>query len=331
MFRPKKTDYSGKIPVTVLTGFLGSGKTTLLNTLLRHMAGKDVSVIMNEFGEVGIDGQLLFQTKEQLVEFNNGCLCCTVRQDLVRILEQMGEDKDHSPECVLIETTGLADPAPVASTFFVTPQIKEKYYIDSFITVVDAVNIEQSLNDSHEAMEQITFADIIIMNKTDLVEDASALDALEKRLKLLNPLATIIRAANCAVEPEKLLFTNAFDLDVKLEVDPSFLEDTAHEHDQSVGSMVISFSDPIDFSYFQNWMSSVLLEKGQDIYRTKGIFYAKGFKNKVIYQSVRMLNTLQFDDVWGENEEKKSEFVIIGRNLDRDFFESNIKKFVKQK
>ncbi len=329
MFRPKKTDYSQKIPVTILTGFLGSGKTTLLNRLLQHLVGKKVSVIMNEYGEVGIDGQLLYQTDEQLVEFNNGCLCCTVRQDLIRLLDKMTEIE--TPEYVLIETTGLADPAPVASTFFVNPSIQDKYYIDSFITIVDAVNVERNLEDSHEALEQITFADIIIINKVDLLQNKDKLNEIETKMKQLNPLAKIYQVSNCELDPEQLLDTQGFNLNVKLEVDPTFLEDTAHVHDQSVGSMVIRFNGEIDLGYFQNWMNQELLANGENIYRSKGILCARGFKNKVIYQSVRMLNTLQFEDEWKEDEERISEFVIIGRNLDKKYYEDNILRFVRPK
>lgn len=326
MFDIKKTDNSGKIPVTVITGFLGSGKTTLLNRILKENDGRKFSVIMNEYGEVGIDGHLLYQSEEQLVEFNNGCLCCTVRQDLINLLDDMSNK--FSAEGILIETTGLADPAPVASTFFITPSIRDKYYIDCFITVVDAVNIGESLDKNNEALEQVTFADVIILNKADLVTEEE-LGKAEDRLKGLNPLAKIIKTSMCEVDTTKLLGTNAFNVETKLEVDPTFLDDAAHEHDQSVSSMVIRLTDPIDMNYFQSFMSTVLMEKGQDLYRTKGIFHAKGVKNKVIYQSVRMLNTVQYEDEWTEDDGMLSEYVIIGKDLDREFFETNIRKFAR--
>ncbi|MEM9817162.1 MAG: GTP-binding protein [Cyanobacteria bacterium P01_A01_bin.123] len=307
-----------RIPATVVTGFLGSGKTTLINYLLKEQRGKKIAVIVNEFGEIGIDGQIVVEDDdEQLVEFNNGCLCCTVRDDLVKTLTGLTQRAEL--DAILIETTGLADPAPVASTFFVSEEIKPSIQLDSFITVVDACNLERSLDRSHEAQEQVAFADIILLNKTDLV-DAEELAEIEQKLRSLNPLATIHHTENSVIDPAKILGVNAFELAAKLEVDPAFLEDLDHEHDAEVGSFALSSEQPIDINKFMMWMNNVAMEKGEDLYRTKGLFYARGFSERVLFQSVRMLTSMRRDRQWKPDETKRSDFVVIGRNLNRDEF-----------
>jgi len=307
-----------KIPATVVTGFLGSGKTTLINYLLKEQRGKKIAVIVNEFGEIGIDGQIVVEEDdEQLVEFNNGCLCCTVRDDLVKTLTNL--TKRAELDAILIETTGLADPAPVASTFFVSEEIKPSIQLDSFITVVDACNLERSLAGSHEAQEQVAFADIILLNKTDLV-DAEELVKVEQKLRSLNPLATIYHTESSVIDPAKILGVSAFELATKLEVDPTFLEDLDHEHDAEVGSFALSSEQPIDINKFMMWMNDVAMAKGEDLYRTKGLFYARGFSERVLFQSVRMLTSMRRDRQWKPDETKRSDFVVIGRNLNRDEF-----------
>lgn len=305
-----------RIPVTVLTGYLGSGKTTLLNRLLDARKGKNVFVLMNEYGEIDIDGQLLLRTKEQLVEFNNGCLCCTVRQDLVRMLKDLGEKS----ECdgVIIETTGLADPAPIASTFLVIPEISEKFTLDSFITVVDAYNVGDSLRDSHEAVEQISFADVLVLNKIDTIEK-TVKEETEQTLRRLNPLATIYNTTNCVVDPGNLLDINAFHMDAKLKVDPTFLEDLPHSHDNSITSLILTEEErPIDVQFFQGYIANILNQKTMEILRSKGIFYsAKSEERKVVFQTVRMLTAIEDGQPWGEDEPKRTEYVVIGRNLDK--------------
>lgn len=307
-----------RIPATVVTGFLGSGKTTLINYLLKEQRDKKVAVIVNEFGEIGIDGQLVVEDDdEQLVEFNNGCLCCTVRDDLVKTLTSLTQRAEL--DAILIETTGLADPAPVASTFFVSDDIKPSIKLDSFVTVVDACHLEQSLASSHEAQEQVAFADIILLNKTDLV-DAEALAQVEKKVRSLNPLATMYHTENSVIDPAKILGVNAFELAAKLEVDPSFLEDLDHDHDDDVGSFALSSEQPIDINKFMMWMNEVAMEKGEDLYRTKGLFYARGFSERIVFQSVRMLTSMRRDRPWKPDETRRSDFVVIGRNLNRDEF-----------
>ena len=315
-----------RIPVTVVTGFLGSGKTTLINHILKGQHERKVAVIVNEFGEIGIDGQLMVEDdKEQLVEFNNGCLCCTVRGDLVRTLEDLTQRADL--DSVLIETTGIADPAPVASTFIVSDEIKSKFSLDAFITVVDAPNLERNLNDSHEAQEQVAFADIILLNKTDLVLP-DELARVEHRIRLLNPLAKIHYTEFSVIDLPLILGVGAFDLEAKLEVDPCFLDDLEHEHDSAVGSFALTSEKPIDMNKFMLWMNALAQEKGEDLYRTKGLFYAQGFAERVLFQSVRMLTSMRRDRLWKPDENKQSQFVVIGRNLNRDEFVEGFSKCV---
>ena len=315
-----------RIPVTVITGFLGSGKTTLVNRILGEQHGRRVAVIVNEFGEVSVDGQLILNDdQEELVEFNNGCLCCTVRGDLIDTLARLKERADL--DAILIETTGLADPAPVASTFFVADEIRADTRIDSFVTLADAVNLEKNLAQSHEAQEQIAFADIILINKTDLVS-GEQLAEIERHIRGFNPIAKIYHTEHSAIDLDKVFGVGAFDLEAKLEVDPEFLDDLEHEHDEEVGSFVLREERPIDINKFMVWLTPLLMERGEDIYRTKGIFYAQGFKERVIFQSVRMLTSMHPERPWKPDEIKRTELVVIGRNLDHEEFALGFEKCV---
>lgn len=307
-----------RIPVTVVTGFLGAGKTTLINRILGGQHGRKIAVIVNEFGEISIDGQLILRDdQEDLVEFNNGCLCCTVRGDLVETLARLTERSEL--DAILIETTGLADPAPVASTFFIADEIKGVTKIDSFVALADAVNFEQNLDQSHEAVEQIAFADIVLINKIDLVT-AEQLTEVERRIRKLNPLAKIFHTQHADIDLDQVFGVGAFELGAKLEVDPTFLDDLEHEHDDAVGSFVLREERPIDINRFMLWLTPLLQERGADIYRTKGIFYAQGFRKRLVFQSVRMLTTMQLERPWKPDEKKQTQYVVIGRDLDRDEF-----------
>jgi G3E family GTPase len=311
----------GRIPVTVITGFLGSGKTTVVNTILNQRHGRKVAVIVNEFGEVGIDGQLIFgDNDEQLIEFNNGCLCCTVRGDLIETLGRI-QERAGALDAILIETTGLADPAPVASTFFVAPEVRASTRLDAFVTVVDAVNVERSLHQNAEAREQVGFADIVLVNKTDLA-CANQLARVQRLIGQLNPLAKVYRTAHGDIDPSLILGTNAFQLDAKLQVDPQFLDDQSHEHDASVGSIVLREDRPIDMNRFMAWMTPLLQDQGDTIFRTKGVFNAHSFSERIVFQSVRMLTTMSRFGRWDASEPRCTEYVVIGRGLDRDALEA---------
>ena len=314
---PGKIDH--RVPATVVTGFLGSGKTTLINRILSEQHGKRIAVIVNEFGEVSIDGQLVIHDDQaELVEFNNGCLCCTVRGDLIETLGRLRE-RAGTLDGILIETTGLADPAPVASTFFAADEVRQDIRLDAFVTVVDAVNLETNLAQSNEAVEQVAFSDVILINKTDLVS-AGQIQVLERRIRALNPLAVLHQTTNAQIDIAKVIGIGAFDLVQKLEVDPEFLGDHLHEHDAAVGSFVLESITPIDLNRFSLWMNRTAQELGEDLYRTKGILNAQGFKERIVFQSVRMLTTMRPERPWEAGERRTSQFVVIGRNLDRAAF-----------
>ena len=303
-----------KIPVTVLTGYLGAGKTTLLNRILTSPHDRKYAVIVNEFGEIGIDNELVVDTDEEVFEMNNGCICCTVRGDLVRIIGNLLNHKGRF-DGILIETTGLADPAPVAQTFFVDDELRGAVKLDSIVTVVDAKHLAARLQDSHEAAEQIAFADTILLNKLDLVSPDD-LVATEARIRTINPTATVHRTQSCAVPIEMVLDRRAFDLDRILAVEPDFLSGDDHQHDDAVTSVAFREERPIDINKFNDWMGELLLTRGRDILRSKGILNLEGSPDRFIFQTVQMLTAGDDGKPWGRNEPRVSKIVFIGRNLD---------------
>jgi G3E family GTPase len=308
------------IPVTILTGFLGAGKTTLLNRILREPHGQRIAVIENEFGETGIDNELLFQEGEQIVEMNNGCICCTVRGDLLRILGDLADRRDAGDirfDRVVIETTGLADPAPVAQTFFVEENIRDDYRLDAILTVVDAKHAPTQLDEHHEAQEQVGFADRILLSKTDLV-DADALVDLEARLRAMNPRAPIQPVHFGETPLRDILDIHGFDLDAILGIEPDFLNDLSHEHDDEVHSFVYRSGRPFDAAKLISLMNLLIGEFGADLLRYKGILHIAGTPNKIVFQGVHMLLGESQGAPWREDEPRESVLVFIGRNLPRE-------------
>ncbi|MEQ1638027.1 MAG: GTP-binding protein [Methylococcales bacterium] len=310
------------VPVTILTGFLGAGKTTLLNRILSEAHGQRIAVIENEFGEAGIDNDLLIQGEEQIVEMNNGCICCTVRGDLVRILGELSEKREQGKiffDRVIIETTGLADPAPVAQTFFVEEEIGEYYLLDAIITVVDAKHAMQQLADNHEAEEQVGFADRILLSKTDLITPEEV-GAVETRLRAINARAPIAKVHFGETDIEEILDIRGFNLNAILEIEPDFLEDVSHEHDAGITSFVYRSDKALDAARIMAFIDVILRDYGNDLLRYKGILHIAGSERKIIYQGVHMLLADSTGAKWAENEVRQSVLVFIGRNLPKAEF-----------
>jgi len=311
-FLPMFTTTEKTVPVTVLTGYLGAGKTTLLNRILTHEHGKKVAVIVNEFGEVGIDNQLIVNTDEEIFEMNNGCICCTVRGDLIRIINKLMRRRDKFDHLV-IETTGLADPAPVIQTFFVDEDMRDRVNLDAVVTVVDAKHVHIHW-DSEEVQEQIAFADVILLNKTDLVT-LEELDQLENRIRSMNKLTKIYRTQNSEVDMDAVLGIEAFDLTRALEIDPEFLGEDTHQHDESIFSVAIVESGALNPERLDEWINVLLQTQGPDIFRMKGILNITGDDHRYVFQGVHMLFDIFPDRLWKKDEVRKNEMVFIGRNL----------------
>ncbi|WP_026926984.1 CobW family GTP-binding protein [Granulicoccus phenolivorans] len=311
-----------RVPVTVLTGFLGSGKTTLLNRILTEEHGQRIAVIENEYGEVGIDDALVYDSDEEIFEMNNGCICCTVRGDLIRILGTLMKRPDPFDR-ILIETTGLADPAPVAQTFFVDDELREKLRLDAIITMVDAAHVLDHLTEvkpdgvENEAVEQVAFADRLVLNKTDLVDETALADVVAG-LRSINAMADILPTRYAELELGSILDVGAFALDRVLQTDPTFLTETDHQHDLTVGSVGIETEGSIDVGKLNAWLGKLLRERGQDIFRSKGILNIDGLANQYVFQAVHMLFDGAEGRPWAEGEPRLNRLVFIGRNLDRD-------------
>ncbi len=306
----------GQIPVTVLTGYLGAGKTTLLNRILSENHGRKFAVVINEFGELGVDNDLVVDADEEVFEMNNGCICCTVRGDLIRIIGGLMRRKGRF-DGIIVETTGLADPAPVAQTFFVDEDVKRATRLDAIVTVVDAKHLPARLKDSAEAQEQIAFADILVLNKMDLVTEEEAAE-VERLIKAINPYAEIRRSTKSDVPLDAVIGRDAFNLSRILEREPEFLSgEDHHEHDSEVNSVSFEVSKPIDAERFNAWISQLLQTKGQDLLRTKGILHYQGDDRRFAFQAVHMIADGDYIGEVKEGDPRKSKIVFIGRDLNR--------------
>jgi len=328
-----------QVPVTVLTGYLGAGKTTLLNRILSEPHGKKYAVIVNEFGEVGIDNDLIVGADEEIFEMNNGCICCTVRGDLIRVISGLMK-RAHHLDGILIETTGLADPGPVAQTFFVDADVASRSKLDSIVTVVDAKYLRQRLHDSKEAQEQIAFADVILINKTDLVSEGD-LKKVTQSIRQINAFAKIVYSERCQVELDQVLGLGRFDLNKILEHEPDFLHvhdehhahavlgechDHActhpdhhhdHVHDHTITSVSLTTDQPLDPIRFENWMGDLRANKGNDLLRYKGILALVNSDKRLVVQGVHMMMEGSNQSEWKKDETRKSRLVFIGRNLNK--------------
>ena len=333
---------SEKIPVTVLTGYLGAGKTTLLNRILSEPHGKKYAVIVNEFGEIGIDNDLVVGADEEVFEMNNGCICCTVRGDLIRILDGLIRRKGNF-DAIIVETTGLADPAPVAQTFFMDETVGRRTKLDAVVTVADAKWLNERLKDAPEAKNQIAFADVILINKTDLVS-SEQLSEVEARIRGINPYAKLHRTERAKIPLDAVLGRNAFDLDRILDLEPDFLgadnhdhhhdhdhdhghhhgdEDNhahahgglKHYHDEEMQSIALRTEKPLDPDKFFPWVQDLVQKEGPNILRCKGILAFKDDEERFVFQGVHMILDGDHQRPWKPDEKRDSRIVFIGRNL----------------
>ncbi len=347
---------SGKTPVTVITGYLGAGKTTLLNRILTEQHGKKYAVIVNEFGEIGIDNELVVGADEEVFEMNNGCICCNVRGDLIRIIEGLMRRKTKF-DAIIVETTGLADPAPVAQTFFVDQDVQEKTCLDAVVTVADAKWLLARLIDAPEAKNQIAFADVIILNKIDLVS-TDELAEVEGRIRSINPYAKLHKTTHSQVPLETVLGQGAFDLERILEIEPAFLKNSDHHdhdhkhdhshshhhghdhahshdsnahthsntndhglkhyHDENMHSISIQVAGDIDGEKFMAWVNDLMQKDGADILRSKGILAFKNEPKRFVFQGVHMILDGDLQREWMPAEKRQSKIVFIGRKLKED-------------
>lgn len=337
-----------KVPVTVLTGYLGAGKTTLLNRILSEPHGKKYAVIVNEFGEIGIDNDLVVNADEEVFEMNNGCICCTVRGDLVRIIDGLMRRKGKF-DAIIVETTGLADPAPVAQTFFVDENVGRRTKLDAVITVADAMWLKDRLKDAPEAKNQIAFADVILINKTDLVSEAD-LQELEARIRGINPYATLHRTERAKIALDQVLGRNAFDLDRILDIEPQFLErgddhdhdhhhghdhhdhghshGLKHYHDEDMQSFSLRTDKPLDPEKFFPWIQQLVATEGPNILRSKGILSFKDDPDRFVFQGVHMILDGDHQRPWKADEKRDSRLVFIGRNMPEELIRNGFAQCV---
>jgi G3E family GTPase len=311
-----------ELPVTLLAGFLGSGKTTLLNYILKQNHGKRIAVIENEFGEIGIDSEFVIGADEDIFEMSNGCICCTIRSDLIETLNRLLE-RHQNFDYILIESTGLASSGPTAQAFLIEDEISKSLFLDGIITLVDAKHISSNLNEQEVAWEQIAFSNVILLNKSDLVTEPD-MEKLEKQMRQINPTAKICKTTNAVIDLDQILNIGGFDLKTALET--ATFDTHHHETDEAISSVSLSFPGHVDPDRLRLWLQMLFLQEGMNVFRAKGILNVEGSLEQYLFQSVYMMFEGRFDKPWGSNS-PLNKMVFIGQDLNSKRLEESLKSF----
>ena len=311
-----------QLPVTLLAGFLGSGKTTLLNYILKQNHGKRIAVIENEFGEIGIDSEFVIGADEDIFEMSNGCICCSIRGDLIETLNRLLE-RQQKFNYILIESTGLASSGPIAQAFLIEDEISKSLFLDGIVTLIDAKHISNNLNEQEVVWEQIAFANVILLNKADLVTEPE-MEKLEKQMHQINPTAKVCKTTNAVIDLDQILDIGGFDL--KIELETVTFNTHHHETDEAISSVSLSFPGHVDPDRLNLWLQMLLIQEGMNVFRAKGILNVEGSSERYLFQSVYMMFEGQFDKPWGSIA-PLNKMVFIGQNLNSQRLEESLKNF----
>lgn len=311
-----------QLPVTLLAGFLGSGKTTLLNYILKQNHGKRIAVIENEFGEIGIDSEFVIGADEDIFEMSNGCICCSIRGDLIETLNRLLE-RQQKFNYILIESTGLASSGPIAQAFLIEDEISKSLFLDGIVTLIDAKHISNNLNEQEVVWEQIAFANVILLNKADLVTEPE-MEKLEKQMHQINPTAKVCKTTNAVIDLDQILDIGGFDL--KIELETVTFNTHHHETDEAISSVSLSFPGHVDPDRLNLWLQMLLIQEGMNVFRAKGILNVEGSSERYLFQSVYMMFEGRFDKPWGSNS-PLNKMVFIGQNLNPQKLEESLKNF----
>ena len=311
-----------QLPVTLLAGFLGSGKTTLLNYILKQNHGKRIAVIENEFGEIGIESEFIIGADEDIFEMSNGCICCSIRGDLIETLNRLLE-RQQKFNYILIESTGLASSGPIAQAFLIEDEISKSLFLDGIVTLIDAKHISNNLNEQEVVWEQIAFANVILLNKADLVTEPE-MEKLEKQMHQINPTAKVCKTTNAVIDLDQILDIGGFDL--KIELETVTFNTHHHETDEAISSVSLSFPGHVDPDRLNLWLQMLLIQEGMNVFRAKGILNVEGSSERYLFQSVYMMFEGRFDKPWGSNS-SLNKMVFIGQNLNPQRLEESLKNF----
>ena len=311
-----------QLPVTLLAGFLGSGKTTLLNYILKQNHGKRIAVIENEFGEIGIDSEFVIGADEDIFEMSNGCICCSIRGDLIETLNRLLE-RQQKFNYILIESTGLASSGPIAQAFLIEDEISKSLFLDGIVTLIDAKHISNNLNEQEVVWEQIAFANVILLNKADLVTEPE-MEKLEKQMHQINPTAKVCKTTNAVIDLDQILDIGGFDL--KIELETVTFNTHHHETDEAISSVSLSFPGHVDPDRLNLWLQMLLIQEGMNVFRAKGILNVEGSSERYLFQSVYMMFEGRFDKPWGSSS-PLNKMVFIGQNLNPQRLEESLKNF----